>query len=505
MTSQHERTPEPVPTGVEGLDWILRGGLPPGRACLLFGENGTGKTTLGLQYLLEGVRRGERCLYITLLQTRDEVEDVARSHGWSLDGLDIVEIPEEVATNSEQSVFSPAEVEVHEITEIIERAMERVRPDRLVLDSVTELAVLVDSMDQLRRQILQLKRRILDSGCAGLLTANIDRTDSLQLLQTITTGVIELAHHAPTVGVVRRTLRVVKIRGRDFASGRHDFRIHTGGVEVFPRIEPHESHAPPAREQVSAGNAGLDRLLGGGLERGSTCIIAGTSGAGKSSVVSQIVSAAAQRGERSAMFCFDEERETTIARSEGLGVPLRSQIERGLVDVREQHAGGVGPGEFMQMVRRAVDQDGARIVVIDSVTGFLAAMPEERLLVTQLLELTSYLSGRGVLTLLVVGFHGVFVSERLDMDLSYLSDTMVLLRHFEARGRVRKCVSVLKKRAGAHESTIREIEFGGEGVRLGPPLEAFSGVLTGLPRFEGERRELIGEPPDARESDDARD
>lgn len=490
MSSNGDPKSERVPTGIKGLDWVLRGGLPRARSCLVLGENGSGKTTLALQFLREGARRGERCLYMTLLQTEEEVGDVARSHGWPLEGIAHARMSDRAAEAMEQTVFSPRDLEAHEVTDAIAQALREHRPQRLVLDSVTELGVLLDNSEQLRRQVLRIKRLLVEHECTALLTANRTGETLSGVLQTLTTGVIELERRTPVYGPVRRTLHVAKMRSHAFSEGRHDMHIRTGGVDVFPRLES-DSRAFPVGETASTGNDQLDALLGGGLTYGSSCMIAGTAGAGKSTMVAQILSAAAGRGEASAIFCFDEHAETFIHRAEQLGIPVREHVEKGLLQVREHAIGDVSPGAFMQEIRGIVERDNLRFVVIDSLSGYMLAMPDERALITQLHDVMNYLNSKGVIAIMVIAMHGAFWTEQIELSASYLIDTMVVLRHFEAQGWIRRCAAVLKKRHGQHETTIREIEFGADGMTLGPPLSSFSGVLTGQPRYEGEREALM--------------
>lgn len=481
--------------GVAGLDHVLRGGLPKDMVYLIHGGPGTGKTTLGFQFLLEGVRRGQRVLYASLLQTRNELESIVASHGWSLDGIDLLDLPEGVRriSTDEQTLFSPGEVELHEVTEAIVQAIQTHRPERLVFDSVTELAVLVDSPYQLRRQLLKLKQQLNDTGCTTLLTVNDTEAVDLPSIQTVMHGVIEMGILRPHYGPPRRWLEMSKVRGIDYLAGRHDFRLQTGGITVFPRLEIDASVESDLRDVVPSGDAELDALFGGGLEEGTACLITGTTGAGKSTLSALYVQAAAERGERSIIFCFDERRQTFIRRAEGLGMDIVDHIRDGLVDLRQVDVGSLSPGELADQIRSAVDNAGARIVVIDSVSGYLNAMHEQRSLIVQLHEILSYLGGQGVLTLLVAPTHGLGsgADRVMDIDTSYIADTVVLMRHFEAAGEVRRCISVLKKRHGYHERAIREVMIDRGGVKVGRPLTNFVGVLSGAPQYVGESTNLM--------------
>ncbi len=485
---------ERVSTGIDGLDRILRGGLPKERIFLLYGGPGTGKTTLGLQFLLEGVRRSERVMYVTLLQSKTELIDIVASHNWSLDGIDVVELPDHVqdTASSEQTLFSPTDIELPEATNAILRAIEQRHPQRLVLDSLSELSVLMDNSFQLRRQILRLKRTLMRERCTALLTAGDASEEDIMTMQTIVYGVIHLDREAPAYGRPRRRVSISKMRGMDFAGGYHDFRIRTGGIDIYPRIELVGRPRTAAWHVIASGNGELDAMLGGGLEEGTACLLAGTTGAGKSTLAGLYVQAAAERGERSTIYCFDERPETFIRRADGIGMSIGRQIERGLVDLNQVNVGELSPGEFMHTVRSACHDDGVRLVVIDSLTGYLNAVPDDRTMMIQLHELLSYLSAAGVLTIMIVTAHGLSGStDRAAIDASYLADTVVVVRHFEANGAMRRCIAVAKKRHGPHESTIRELRIDDKGVTVGQPLANFSGVLTGSPHYTGRYEELL--------------
>lgn len=482
-------------TGVTGLDEILDGGVPKERITLLHGGPGTGKTTLGFHFLMEGVRAGDRVLYVTLLQSRTEISEILAAHGWSLEGIELLELPEHIqqATAEEQTLFSTADVELHEVTDTIITAIESYRPERMVLDSVSELSVLVDSSYQLRRHLLKLKRCLARLGCTTFFITGDSAQEDLSPVQTLVHGVIALEMLSPEYGNPRRRLEVTKMRGMEYQGGYHDFRIRTGGLEVYPRLRVPQEHEHVSWSLVASGNRELDALLGGGLEEGTACLITGTTGSGKSTLSSLYVQAAAARGEKSVIFCFDERRDTFIRRSETLGLSITRHIEAGLVELRQVDVGVITAGRFMHEVRQTVESESVKIVVIDSLTGYLTAMPGEDMLMAQLHELVSYLSGKGILSLLVVATHGLFPHMSVDINPSYLSDTIVLLRHFEARGAMHRCISVVKKRHGKHESSIREVQISAGGIVLGPPLKEFSGVLTGTPRFEGTTDNLLPE------------
>jgi circadian clock protein KaiC len=489
--------PPLIATGIEGFDTILHGGLTPDRMYLVEGDPGSGKTTLALKFLLEGVGRGEPVLYVTLSETEVELRAVARSHGWSLDGINILELvasEESLTPDSQLTMFHPSEVELSETTRAVLAEVERKKPARVVFDSLSEMRLLAQSPLRYRRQILALKQFFIGRSCTVLLLD--DRTSEatdLQL-QSIAHGVVSLEQLAPEYGAERRRLRIVKMRGVRYMGGFHDFNIERGGLRVFPRVVAAGQHQPYARQPVESGVPALDALLGGGLDRGTSTLLIGPAGCGKSTVATQYAVAATLRGERAAIFTFDETLGTLLARSDAVGIPLREQMEAGQVIVQQIDPAELSPGEFAHVVQQAVRPDtgnGARVVVIDSLNGYLNAMPEESFLTIQLHELLTYLAQQGVVSLLVVAQHGLVGSGMVTpIDASYLADTVVMLRYFEAAGRVRKAISVMKKRSGAHEDTIREIQLGSGGISVGEPLDQFQGILTGVPTFIGEARKL---------------
>jgi circadian clock protein KaiC len=479
------RNIERLSTGVVGLDDVLHGGLIPERFYLIEGNPGAGKTTLSLQFLLEGVRAGERCLYITLSETRDELISGAASHGWSLEGIDIVELVSEDVdlTGDEQlTMYHPSEVELTETTRKVLDVVQRVNPTRMVFDSLSEMRLLAQSSLRYRRQILALKQFFVGRNCTLLLLD--DRTaegPDLQI-QSIAHGVISLDHSSPPYGRSLKQLEVVKFRGSDFRSGYHDFTIRRGGIEVFPRLAAKEHPSEFAAAPVPSGVAALDALLGGGIDRGTTTLFIGPPGTGKSTVALQFAAAAAQRGDHAAVFSFEETRGILLTRAASLGMQISEGTGPGQVTVREIDPAEIAPGEFAATVRRSVEQFGARVVIIDSLNGYLNAMPEDRFLTVQLHELLSYLNNRGVATFLVAAQSGLMgMNMRSPIDASYLADTVVMLRMFELGGTVKKAISVLKKRSGPHEESIRQIFFNSEGIHLSEPLTHLRGVLTGVP------------------------
>ena len=487
-------SPRMVSSGVDGLDDVLGGGFPANHVYLVEGFPGAGKTTLALQFLLAGVQRGERGLYVTLSETASELHAVAQSHGWSLDGITIYELaPAEVslAAEDQYTLLHPSEVELGETTRAVLDEVERTEAARVVFDSLSELRLLSRDSLRFRRQVLGLKQFFVGRSCTVLLLDDRTVADNDLQLQSISHGVLLLEQLAFDYGTDRRRLRVQKLRGVRFRGGYHDYTIETGGMRVFPRLVASEHHEPFARSQVLSGVPELDTLVGGGLERGGSVLVMGPAGAGKSTLATQYAVAAAERGERAAIYTFDESLETLFDRSTGLGLNLRGHVERSRIVAQQVDPAELSPGEFVQRVRDCVERDGCRMLVIDSLNGYLNAMPEERFLVIQLHELLSYLGQRGVLTILVAAQHGL-IGERMvsPIDVSYLADTVILLRYFEASGAIRLAISVVKKRSGAHERTIREFRLG-PGIRVGPPLSDFSGVLSGIPDYHGTQAPLL--------------
>lgn len=479
-------------TGIAGLDEVLVGGLPRNRIYLVQGDPGVGKTTLALQFLLTGVERGERCLYITLSETLPEIEASALSHGWSLENITIVELSalEQTAVlEQENTLFESSEVELQETTRKLLDYIERLEPRRVVIDSLSELRLMAQGSLRYRRQILGLKQHFSGKSCTVLFLD--DRTsDPTDLqLQSLAHGVLQLEQVTPIYGEDRRRLRVAKLRGLRFRSGYHDFAIRTGGVEVFPRLGNFGPSVDFERSPVSSGVQELDHLLAGGLDRGTSTLLAGPAGVGKSVIATQFAMAAAKRGDRAAIFAFDELARTLFERSRALGMPIDDYVSSKRLHVQQIDPAEMGPGEFAQLTRGMVDA-GVRLLIIDSLNGYLKAMPDEALLTVQLHELLGYFAHRGVTTLLILGQAGLFGAMQSPVDVSYLADTVLLLRYFEASGRIRKAISVVKKRSGPHEDTIRELTIGQGGVRVGEPLTKFSGVLSGVPRFFGSETSL---------------
>ena len=475
-------------TGIEGLDDILCGGLTPFRLYLVEGVPGSGKTTLAMQYLLEGARLGEKVLYVTLSETEEELRSMAKSHGWNMENVDIRELvpPEESLQPAEQyTMFHPAEVELSETTRTILTDVERLKPTRLIFDSLSELRLLAGDPLRYRRQLLALKQFFRGRRCTVLLLDDLTSAARDLQVQSIAHGVVVLEQLTPEYGSDRRRLRVLKHRGRRFRGGYHDYLIGTGGLTVFPRLVASEHRQKLAEDRMPSGIAGLDSLLGGGVERGTSTLIVGSAGTGKSSLAATFVAAAAARGQKCAMFLFDESINTLVSRMSGLGVDLQKIIDDGSLSIRQVDPAELTPGEFANSIRYEVEINEVAIVVIDSLNGYLNAMPGERYLTIHLHEMLMYLGERGVASLLIGAHQGVIGTQMLTpVDASYLADAVVMLRYFEAHGQVRQAISVMKKRGGPHERTIREFSLERGGIHVGEPLREFRGVLTGVPIYE---------------------
>lgn len=478
-------TEEVMGTGIEGLDDVLGGGLTPNRLYVLEGAPGSGKTTVALQFLMEGARRGEPVLYVTLSETGNELEGVARSHGWDLSGIHVREMlpsPDSLQPEEQYTMFHPSEVELSETTQRILDDVQALSPRRIVFDSLSELRLLSGGSLRYRRQILALKQFFSGRQCTVLLLDDMATTHRDQQVQSIAHAVLRLEQSHSDYGAVRRRLVVVKYRGKDFRGGYHDYRIIRGGLQVFPRLVASEHVSPVTQDKLPSGIESLDELMGGGLERGTSTLFVGAPGTGKSTVAVQFAIAAATRGEIASVFAFDESINTLRSRCTSMGMDIERWIAAGMIHLRQVDPGEMSPGELVHLIREAVERNKSAVVVIDSLNGYLNAMPDDRFLIVQLHELLTYLGQAGVATLLVGAHHGMIgTNMQAPVDASYLADAIVMLRYFEAEGEVRQAISVMKKRGGAHERSIRAFRMDAEGLHVGEPLRNFRGILTGVP------------------------
>ena len=474
-----------ISTGVKGLDDVLHGGITANRMYLIEGVPGSGKTTLGMQFLNDAVKKGESVLYITLSESIEELRDIAGSHGWELEGSNLRELvrsERSLEPDDQYTVFHPSEVELTETTQQLLHDVQRFAPTRVVFDSLSELRLLAGNPLRYRRQILALKQFFSGKGCTVLFLDDLTNSNRDLQVHSIAHGVVSLEQLVPPYGSDRRRLRVVKFRGKTFRGGYHDYAIRTGGLEIFPRMVAAEHRRPGTHRRLSGGIQPLDDLLGGGIELGTSTLVVGAPGTGKSTLAVQFVKAAAERGEKSAMLIFDESMITLLARSEGMGIGLSRHVESGMVTIKPIDPAELSPGEFAQCLREAVERDGVKLIVIDSLNGYLNAMPAEKYLITQLHELLSYLGQMGVATLIAGAHQGLVGGSMIGpVDASYFADAVILLRFYEAHGEIRQAISIVKKRGGSHERTIRDFRLTSRGIEVGEPLRKFRGVLTGIP------------------------
>lgn len=488
-TSNGHKPQERLKSGIAGLDDILHGGLPSGHLYLVEGDPGTGKTTLAMQFLLEGIRNGERTLYITLSESRAELESTGREHGWPVEKLQIAEVSppdDDLKPEAQYTVFHPSEVEMADTLSFIFQQIDSIKPQRLVFDSLTELRMLARDPLKYRRQILALKRHLVSDSCTVLLiddkTAQ-PHTSELQL-QSIAHGVIQLQSLDRDYGVNRRRIQVRKLRGSAFREGYHDYTINTGGLCVYPRLVAAEHTPGFERKHVPSGIGELDALLGGGIDTGTSTLLTGPAGCGKSTIAFQYAVSAAKRNEKAAVFAFDESVETLLQRADGLGMNAQPLIENRMLEIHQVDPAELSPGEFVARVRTLVGKHNLRLLVIDSMNGLLNAMPDEQFLAMQLHELFTYLNHQGIATIVTLAQYGIIGSTmQAPVDVSYLADSVLLFRYFEQGGALRQALSVVKKRSGPHERTIRELVFDKGNVYVGKPLTNFEGVLTGVPRL----------------------
>ncbi|HTC67026.1 MAG TPA: ATPase domain-containing protein [Candidatus Acidoferrum sp.] len=490
-------------SGIEELDHILGGGFPARRLFLIEGAPGSGKTTLALQFLLAGSKNSEKGVYVTFSESEDEVRAVAESHGWTLDGINLQELStlgDRLKNEEQYTVFQPADVELSETLQRVIDDVRRLKPQRVVIDSLSEIRLVARDPLRYRRQILALKEILSECNCSVFILEDYTVGNPDLLLQSIAHGVVLLEKTQSEYGSVKRTLQVTKLRAGPSLEGSHDFVIRRGGLQVFRRLIASDSldGEPPkdASGLLKTTNEELDRLIGGGVRWGTGLVLVGPAGTGKSTVGMQIVSAAAQQGYKTCVFLFDEAKVTYVKRGKNVDLDLAGHIAEGLIELHQIDPNEQSPGEFAYRLRRKVEDEGVRVVVIDSLNGYLTAMTSERFLLAQLHELLAYLNAHGVLTIMTTAQHGMLnTTDTTSFELTYLADLVIYLRYFEAGGSVRKAISVIKNRLSAHETCIREFEITAKGLEIGTPLRQFEGILSGIPKFLGETEDLLNSQP----------
>jgi circadian clock protein KaiC len=481
-------------TGISGLNSILQGGYPENRLYLIQGEPGTGKTTMAFQFLMDGVRLGETCLYISFSESKEELDTVANSHGWDISKLHLLElgdIEDQLKPESQNTVFYPSEVEMNQTTKVLYETIEKLRPKRVVFDSISEMRMLAESSLRYRRQMLALKQFFARLKCTVLLLDDLTSSPTDLQVQSIVHGVINLQKLQPEFGNERRRMNVVKLRGIEYLGGYHDYVINYGGLKIFPRMISSDYDTIPTDKKFSSGIKELDQLLGSGLDAGTSTLFLGPAGTGKSTMSLQYAFAAAERGEKAIIYAFEESPGIIIKRANSIGMDIEKHLKSGMMKVVKIDPAQLSPGEFSDRIRKAVLEENFKLVSIDSLNGYLHAMPEEQFLTLQLHELLAFLSNQGIVTLMVLAQAGMVGTMNTPIDLTYLADTVVITRYFETSGSVRKAVSVIKHRTGLHESTIREFSISKDGLEVGEPLKQFNGVLTGVPEFVGKKQGLL--------------
>tara|TARA_R110002049_G_scaffold4601_5_gene32189 strand:+ start:266201 stop:267727 length:1527 start_codon:yes stop_codon:yes gene_type:complete len=499
MNIDHHASDRRISTGIETLDEILHGGLFADRLYLIEGTPGTGKTTMAMQFLIEGREKGETGLYVTLSETKHELESIASSHGWTIEGIHIHELvdpTDSIESQAQYTMFEPSEIELGNTIEAVLEKVKKINPSRVVFDSLSEMRLLSQGALRYRRQILALKQFFVGRGCTTLLLDDYAADSDDQQLQSIAHGVIRVEQLVNDYGTERRRMRIVKHRGSDFIGGSHDVRLVRGGMQVFPRSTAAGTAKPRTNEQIVSGKQHLDELLGGGLMKGTSALLLGPAGVGKSTIATQFAFATAQRGERAVFFEFEESDQALMTRSRGLGMDLQPYIDDGLIEIHHLVPGEITPSEFGSMVRNVIKPDHrgrkVSVVAIDSLNGYLNSMPHEKFLMIQMHDILTVLGNEGILTLLVVAQHGMLgTSMGAPIDTSYLADAVILFRYFEAGGEIRQAISVVKKRTSGHERTIREFSLSSDGVHIGKPLRDFRGILAGTPEFLGDNKRLI--------------